>query len=31
VGDDAESARDLSPGDRDHYVAEAAWYLVRRD
>lgn len=27
VGDDAEAAKDLSPGDREHYVIETAWYL----
>ena len=27
TGDDAERVRALSPGDREHYVAESAWYL----
>ena len=27
VGADAEAAKDLSPGDREHYVVETAWYL----
>ena len=27
VGDDAEAVKDLSPGDREHYVVETAWYL----
>jgi ubiquinone/menaquinone biosynthesis C-methylase UbiE len=27
VGDDAEAAKALSPGDREHYVVETAWYL----
>ena len=31
VGEDAEAAKDLSPGDREHYVVESGWYLcVRR-
>lgn len=30
TGEAAEAARDLSPGDRDHYVAEAAWFLATR-
>jgi ubiquinone/menaquinone biosynthesis C-methylase UbiE len=30
TGEEAEAARALSPGDREHYVAEAAWYLCRR-
>lgn len=27
TGDDAERVKDVSPGDRAHYVAEAGWYL----
>jgi ubiquinone/menaquinone biosynthesis C-methylase UbiE len=27
VGDEAEAVKDLSPGDREHYVVETAWYL----
>ena len=27
TGEDAERVKDLSPGDREHYVAESAWYL----
>lgn len=31
VGDEAEAVKDLSPGDREHYVIETGWYLcVRR-
>jgi len=30
TGDDAERVKALSPGDRDHYVAESRWYLCRR-
>jgi hypothetical protein len=29
-GEDAERARELSPGGPDAYVAESAWYLLRR-
>jgi ubiquinone/menaquinone biosynthesis C-methylase UbiE len=29
-GEDAERVRNLSPGDRDHYVAEWAWYLCSK-
>jgi SAM-dependent methyltransferase len=27
TGEDAERVKDLSPGDREHYDAEAGWYL----
>jgi SAM-dependent methyltransferase len=27
TGDEAERVRELSPGDREHYVAESGWYL----
>jgi hypothetical protein len=27
VGEEAERVKELSPGDREHYVAESAWYL----
>ncbi len=27
TGEDAERVRGLSPGDREHYVAESAWYV----
>jgi SAM-dependent methyltransferase len=30
TGDDAERARELSPGDREHYVAESCWYLCSK-
>ncbi len=30
VGDDAEAVKDLSPGDREHYVVETAWYLCTK-
>jgi ubiquinone/menaquinone biosynthesis C-methylase UbiE len=30
TGEDAERVRDLSPGDREHYVAESAWYLCEK-
>jgi ubiquinone/menaquinone biosynthesis C-methylase UbiE len=30
TGDEAESARELSPGDREHYVAESCWYLCSK-
>jgi len=30
AGEDAERAKDLSPGDREHYVAESAWYLCEK-
>ena len=30
TGDDAERVKDISPGDRDHYVAESAWYLCEK-
>jgi SAM-dependent methyltransferase len=30
TGEDAERAKDLSPGDRDHYVAESCWYLCSK-
>jgi hypothetical protein len=31
TGADAERVKGLSPGDREQYVAESAWYLcVRR-
>ena len=30
TGDAAESVKDLSPGDREHYVAESTWYLCEK-
>jgi SAM-dependent methyltransferase len=30
TGDAAETAKALSPGDREHYVAESSWYLCTR-
>jgi len=30
TGDDAERVKDISPGDRDHYLAESAWYLCEK-
>jgi len=30
TGEDAERARELSPGDREHYVAESCWYLCSK-
>ena len=30
TGEDAERAKDLSPGDREHYVAESCWYLCSK-
>jgi SAM-dependent methyltransferase len=30
TGEDAERAKELSPGDREHYVAESGWYLCER-
>jgi SAM-dependent methyltransferase len=30
TGDDAERVKELSPGDREHYVAESGWYLCAR-
>jgi SAM-dependent methyltransferase len=30
TGADAERVKGLSPGDREHYVAESAWYLCAR-
>ena len=30
TGADAERVKDLSPGDRDHYVVESAWYLCEK-
>jgi len=30
TAEDAERAKDLSPGSRDHYVAESAWYLCEK-
>jgi ubiquinone/menaquinone biosynthesis C-methylase UbiE len=30
TGDDAERVKSLSPGDREHYVAESAWYLCEK-
>ena len=30
TGDAAERVKELSPGDRDHYVAESAWYLCQK-
>ena len=30
TGEDAERAKSLSPGDREHYVAESCWYLCAK-
>jgi SAM-dependent methyltransferase len=30
TGDDAERVKELSPGDREHYVAESRWYLCSK-
>jgi len=30
TGDEAQRAKDLSPGDREHYVVESAWYLCAK-
>jgi SAM-dependent methyltransferase len=30
TGEDAERVKELSPGDREHYVAESSWYLCKR-
>jgi SAM-dependent methyltransferase len=30
TGEDAERVKDVSPGDRAHYVAESAWYLCEK-
>jgi len=30
TGEDAEQARALSPGDREHYIAESCWYLCSK-
>jgi SAM-dependent methyltransferase len=30
AGEDAERVKELSPGDREHYVAESAWYLCEK-
>jgi SAM-dependent methyltransferase len=30
TGEDAERAKDLSPGDREHYVVESCWYLCSK-
>ena len=30
VGAEAEAAKDLSPGDREHYVVDTAWYLCEK-
>ena len=30
TGADAERVKDLSPGDREHYVVESAWYLCEK-
>jgi ubiquinone/menaquinone biosynthesis C-methylase UbiE len=30
TGEDAERAKGLSPGDREHYVAESCWYLCSK-
>ena len=30
TGEDAERVKDLSPGDREHYVVESAWYLCEK-
>ena len=29
-GKEAENVKDLSPGDREHYVAESSWYLCAK-
>jgi ubiquinone/menaquinone biosynthesis C-methylase UbiE len=30
TGDDADQVKNLSPGDREHYVAETGWYLCSK-
>ena len=30
TGEDAERVKELSPGDREHYVAESSWYLCAK-
>ena len=30
TGEDAERVKDISPGDREHYVAESCWYLCAK-
>lgn len=30
AGEEAERVKDLSPGDREHYVAESGWYLCEK-
>jgi SAM-dependent methyltransferase len=30
TGEEAERTKDLSPGDREHYVAESSWYLCAK-
>jgi hypothetical protein len=30
TGDAAERVKDVSPGDREHYVAESSWYLCSK-
>jgi ubiquinone/menaquinone biosynthesis C-methylase UbiE len=30
TGEDAERVKDLSPGDREHYVVETTWYLCEK-
>jgi SAM-dependent methyltransferase len=30
TGEDAERVKDISPGDREHYVAESTWYLCEK-
>ena len=31
TGEEAERVKDLSPGDREHYVGESAWYLCAKE
>jgi len=31
TGEEAERVKGLSPGDREHYVAESAWYLCTKE
>jgi SAM-dependent methyltransferase len=30
TGDEAERVKDVSPGDREHYIAESSWYLCSK-
>ena len=30
TGDEAERVKDVSPGDREHYVAQSSWYVCEK-